>query len=119
MDADDYFRDRNQARDDVAMRDSVSRADAKGTELQRVVSFVVAKLVMGQAISLADEPIRRFFGLPDDAATNPEPYMHRVLAAIPGQGLLECSACGGKLKDVAGLLDEKCPTCGAAVGSSS
>lgn len=119
MDADDFFRDRNQARDDAAMRDSVSRTDAKGAELQRVVSFVIAKLVTGQAISLADEPIRRFFGLPDDAATNPKRYMHRILAAIPGQGLLECPECGGKLKDVAGVLDEKCPSCGATVGSSS
>ena len=97
--------------------ENIARSASRLGELERVVGFLIAKGIAGEPISLADEPLRRFLQLPEDAAKNPQKYMQQALASLEPLGLLECKSCQSKLKDIPGFLDEKCPICGEPVGS--
>lgn len=99
-------------------RAGVGNLAARVGELERVLAYLLAKSIQGEPISLTDAAVRRFLRLPAGAENDPA-SLARVLSSLEPQGLLECAKCGSKVKDIPGFLDERCPVCGAPVGSPS
>ncbi len=89
------------------------------TAQDKVLRYLIARLVTGEPVSLGDEPIRTYLGLPADAATNPDKYLPIVLQALGPAPLMTCPKCQSKLKDVPGVTNERCPFCGHEVGSEA
>lgn len=108
-----------QSLDDTHIRDSMSRTACRVAELEKIVGFLLAKMIQGETVSLADGPVRRFLRIPEDAKDNPAKYLQVALAALEPKGLLRCGACGAKAKDIPGFFDEKCPICGEPIGSET
>ena len=84
---------------------------------ERILRYLLARMVTGEPVTLADAPVREFLGLPDDAAENPERYLPRLLEALGGATLMTCPKCRAKVKDIPGVTEESCPFCGEFVGS--
>ena len=97
--------------------EEIARSHARIGELERVVGFLIAKLLRKEPVSLAEEPVRRFLRLPSDATDHPEKYIQQALAALEPVGTLQCADCGSQVEDIPGYLEEKCPVCGAQIGS--
>jgi hypothetical protein len=96
---------------------SAAENNARICELEHVVAYLIAKMLRGEKASFADSTLRRFMRLPDDAAVHPEKYLQIALQSVEPRGLLECSKCGSKTKDIPGFTDEKCIVCGTRIGS--
>ena len=107
---------------DVIRRDSVSDPkigdlEMKVVQLERIVSYLLVRLLRGEPVSARDRIVREFLNLSDLQDDD------RALSTILGQlveplGLLTCPQCGAKIRDVPGVTDERCHWCGALVGSN-
>lgn len=100
------------ASQDVKMGDM----EMKVVQLERMVSYLMIHLLRDRPINLNDKIVREFFNLSEvreDQDSLDAIYAHLVKPL----GLLTCLQCGAKIKDVPGVLDEKCMWCGAYVGS--
>lgn len=109
--------------EDAADRGNMAMASAENAgrvaELEHALAFVIAKLVRGEAITLDDEPIRRFLRVPKDAKDDPERYLQAAMASVAPCGMLDCPSCGTKVRDIPGFTKERCPVCGTVVGSKA
>jgi hypothetical protein len=101
---------------DSAQDVKMGNVEMKVVQLERMVSYLIIRLVRGQQIDLQDKIVREFLNLSkvrDDQETLDAILSHLVKPL----GLLSCPSCGAKIKDVPGVVDEKCHWCGAYVGS--
>ena len=102
---------------DEHQSENIARSASRIGELERIVAFLIAKMLRDESISLQDAPVRRFLRIPEDAQDDPEKYLQLALNALEPVGLLVCTSCDSKVRDIPGFLDETCPICGAHVGS--
>ncbi len=101
---------------DAAEDPKIGDLEMKVVQLERIVSYLLVKLLRGERVSAQDRIVREFLNLSNVRSDE------EALAAILGQlveplGLLTCPSCGAKIRDVPGVTDERCHWCGAAVGS--
>lgn len=96
-------------------------ADPLGTRgdvarLERILRYLLLKGLRGERLRPGDAAIRAFLDLPEDV----EPDEASVIARLGAEevvGRIRCPKCGSTVEDRAGVVDERCPICGAAVGS--
>ena len=103
--------DRDSARDP-----KLGDLEMKIVQLERIVSYLLVKLLRGEELSTKDKIVREFLNLSKVRSDE------EALVAILGQlleplGLLTCPSCGAKIRDIPGVTDERCHWCGALVGS--
>ncbi|GEM_PF-5739353 len=106
--------------EDAATSDHAAPGGAHANTAQdKILRYLLARLVTHQPVSLADQPVREYLGLPADAADHPDRYLPLLLQHLGPAPLLTCPQCGSKVKDVPGSTDERCGFCGHEVGSRS
>ena len=92
--------------------------EMKVVQLERMVSYLIIRLVRDERIDLSDKIVREFLNLSE--VRDDQDSLDAILShLVKPLGLLSCPDCGAKIKDVPGVLDEKCMWCGSYVGSQS
>lgn len=90
--------------------------EMKSVMLERIVSYLIIRLIRNQPIDLKDKVVREFLNL--SSVREDQQSLDAILShLVEPLGLLTCGGCGAKIKDVPGVLDERCHWCGAYVGS--
>lgn len=90
--------------------------EMKVVQLERMVAYLIIRQVRNQPINLNDKIVREFLNLSD--VRDDQDSLDAVFAhLVKPLGLLTCPECGAKIKDVPGILDEKCMWCGSYIGS--
>lgn len=112
------FPNRAERLNEQHQSENIARSQTRLGELERIVAFLLAKMIQGEPVTLKDDPVRRFLRIPEAAEDSDDPrYLQLALAALEPIGLIECPECGTKVRDIPGFLEESCPFCGAHVGS--
>lgn len=85
-------------------------------DLEKFVVYLTAKLALGQPLEPDDPVVREFLRVKKDEDPR------RALLELVGQfqhrhtpRLVTCPKCGAGVRDVRGVLDERCQFCGATV----
>ncbi|GEM_PF-3476964 len=93
----------------------VSAAERIG-ELEQVVAHLVAHLARTDRSILQQDIIRRYL---DIRGADDVQALNRAQARLQPLGMLDCTRCGSKVRDLPGFTDERCIICGHRVGSQS
>jgi hypothetical protein len=97
--------------------DEILRSHVRIGELERMVAYLLARMIQGRSVTLDDEQVRRFLRIPSDAKDDSQSCLQAALSVLEPIGLLECKACGSEVEDLPGFVDETCPICGEHIGS--
>jgi len=82
--------------------------------LRRVVRHLVFQQVREEPLTLHEDPIRTWLGLPVD--TTPEQAMERLLRTqAKVVGTSACPGCDAQIQDLEGVSNEACQWCGASL----
>jgi hypothetical protein len=101
---------------DTSQDVKVGDLEMKVMQLERMVSYLIIRLVRDQQIDLGDKIVREFLNL--SKVRSDQDSLDAIFShLVKPLGLLTCPSCGAKIKDVPGIVDEKCHWCGAYVGS--
>ena len=107
--------DIHQVEKDTAQDVKVGDIEMKVMQLERMVSYLAIRLFRKQPIDLDDKVVREFLNL--SRVRDDHDSLDAILShLVEPLGLLTCPDCGAKIKDVPGVLDEKCHWCGASIG---
>jgi len=95
----------------------VGDLEMKVVQLERIVSYLIVRLARNQPLDLNDRIVREFLNL--SKARDDNDSLNVILSQLVAPlGLLTCPECGAKIRDVPGVIDERCHWCGAYVGST-
>ncbi|HUU02500.1 MAG TPA: hypothetical protein VM425_13745 [Myxococcota bacterium] len=113
----EYFRyrwDRMQSVDIGDNKLGVKKAQEDVQSLERILVYLLGKLVMDQEISIADPVIREFLHV-DEKDTSPDRAILEILGKIKHGAdprLAKCPKCGAAVRDLPDIHDEVCQWCG-------
>jgi len=114
----DYFRyrwDMMQSADIGDNKVAVKRAQEDVHELERMVVYMLGKLVLGEKLTLADPVIRDFLHIEQAEGRDPEHELLETLGKIrhgADPRLTKCPKCGAAVRDLPDVHDEVCQWCG-------
>ena len=113
----EYFRyrwDRMQSVDIGDNKLGVKKAQEDVQSLERILVYLLGKLVMDQEISIADPVIREFLHV-DEKDTSPDRAILEIIGKIKHGAdprLTKCPKCGAAVRDLPDVHDEVCQWCG-------
>jgi uncharacterized protein with PIN domain len=113
----EYFRyrwDRMQSVDIGDNKVEIKRTQEDVQSLERMLVYIIGRMVMGQEVSLADPVIKEFFHVNEDEE-NPDKTVLEILGKIrhgADPRLTKCPKCGAAVRDLADVHDEVCMWCG-------
>jgi len=113
----EYFRyrwDRMQSVDIGENKLEIKRAQEDCQSLERIIVYMLGKIVMKQELSLADPVIKDFLHV-DVEEENPDKTVLEILGKIKHGAdprLTKCPKCGAAVRDLPDVHDEKCMWCG-------
>jgi hypothetical protein len=112
----EYFQyrwDRMQSVDIGLNKMEIKRLHEDVMTLERVLVYLITKIVLGQKLSIDDPVVREYLHI--EKAENPE----KALAEIAGKvkhasdpRLVKCPKCGSAVRDLEDVHDEVCMWCG-------
>lgn len=89
-------------------------------ELEQFVVYLAAQLALGQAVSAEDPVVRAFLRLRKD--DDPRRALLELVGNLQHKHaprVVTCPTCGAGVRDVRGVLDERCQFCGATVRTAT
>lgn len=89
-------------------------------ELEKFVVYLAAKLALGQSLSPDDPAVRDFLRL--GRADDPRRALLELVGNLQHKHtpkVVTCPKCGAGVRDVQGVLDERCQFCGATVRTAT
>ncbi|MBW1810466.1 MAG: hypothetical protein JRJ87_19875 [Deltaproteobacteria bacterium] len=92
----------------------IKRAQEDCQSLERIIVYMLGKIVMKQELSLADPVIKDFLHV-DVEEENPDKTVLEILGKIKHGAdprLTKCPKCGAAVRDLPDVHDEKCMWCG-------
>jgi uncharacterized protein with PIN domain len=113
----EYFRyrwDRMQSVDIGENKLEIKRTQEDTQSLERIIVYMLGKIVMKQELSLADPVIKDFLHV-DEKEENPDKTILEIIGKIKHGSdprLTKCPKCGAAVRDLPDVHDEKCMWCG-------
>ena len=112
----EYFQyrwDRMQSVDIGVNKMEIKRLHEDVMTLERVLVYLVTKIVLGQKLSIDDPVVREFLHI--QKAENPEKALVEIAGKVKHASdprLVKCPKCGSAVRDLEDVHDETCMWCG-------
>lgn len=112
----EYFQyrwDRMQSVDIGLNKMEIKRLHEDVLTLERVLVYLLTKIVLGQKLSIDDPVVREYLHI--EKAENPEQALAEIAGKVKHASdprLVKCPKCGSAVRDLEGVHDETCMWCG-------